>query len=464
MLQIASERTVAGCWLKRLGHWLLPVTLLLFLLGGCAPHRSYRTDYQLCESAAPQTECAQHALQAYRSSDPAEDYLLNFIEFDDQGQLFNRRQMDRVIDSLLRGIEQRDYLLVVFVHGWKHSAAPGDGNIRTFREALKRISLLESELSRGKGRGIEARQVVGVYLGWRGGSLTLPFLKQLTFWDRKETAHKVGHGAVSEVLNRLENVRNLRSSFAGEGNNHTRLIVIGHSFGGAVVHSALTQILQERFIHTLSGPDATGDVGGFGDLVVLINPAFEALRYTSLSDMSSERGTYFKGQLPVLAILTSEADDATRVAFPAGRWLATMFEKEKRISRFNAVTGEDEVIKEGSANVTAVGHFRPYRTHRLEPATTRSADSSPRAAARLFYRASGDWENDESGSQIEFAGSVLKRTKTSAGRNPYLVVQVDDELIHDHNHIDDPRIISFIQQLVLISSQHQLLEKRRDGR
>ena len=198
--------------------------------------------------------------------------------------------------------------------------------------------------------------------------------------------------------------------------------------------------------------------------MVLINPAFEALRYTPLSDMSTERGTYFPSQLPVLAILTSEADDATRLAFPAGRWLATLFEKEKRIARLNAVTGEMEVIKEGSANVTAVGHYSPYRTHRLEAAETSLDGASPRAAARLFSRVSTAWESDTPGSRIEFDGSVLRRAESSAGRNPYLVVQVDKDLIRDHNHLDDPRIISFIQQLVLISSQHEVLAKRRAGR
>jgi len=51
-----------------------------------------------------------------------------------------------------------------------------------------------------------------------------------------------------------------------------------------------------------------------------INPAFEAELFSSLSDMSLERATYFESQLPVLAVLTSETDDATK-AFTVASFL-----------------------------------------------------------------------------------------------------------------------------------------------
>jgi len=48
---------------------------------------------------------------------------------------------------------------------------------------------------------------------------------------------------------------------------------------------------------------------------------------------------------------------------------------------------------------------------------------------------------------------MLERSFTSAGRNPYLLTYVDKRLITDPNHIDDPRIIEFVKQLILISTQ-----------
>jgi hypothetical protein len=179
--------------------------------------------------------------------------------------------------------------------------------------------------------------------------------------------------------------------------------------------------------------------------------------FASLSDMSFERGSYFQEQLPVVAVLTSEADDATRLAFPLGRRLSTLFENDHDMMRLNATTKATETIDGGSANVTAIGHFGPYRTHTLFPSDTRSraevALAEPEQVASVFAQTSSGWADDEPGSEIAFGGLTLKRTETSAGRNPYLVAYVDKEIINDHNDIDDPRLIQFIEQLILISTQ-----------
>ncbi len=224
-----------------------------------------------------------------------------------------------------------------------------------------------------------------------------------------------------------------------------------------MLYTALSQILESRFVHTRGPEGVVSDTEGFGNLVVLINPAFEALRFTPLSDMSTERGHYFRSQLPVLAILTSEADDATKRAFPFGRWFSTLFEKERTMTRKNGATGEKETIDEGKANITAVGHFEPYRTHALRAVETPRGEDSDALSAeqsiQLFFQVSRGWQDDRRGSRILFGRSRLERSEDSAGRNPYLVVRVDQELINNHNHIDDPRIMEFIKQLILIASQ-----------
>jgi len=86
------------------------------------------------------------------------------------------------------------------------------------------------------------------------------------------------------------------------------------------------------------------------------------------------------------------------------------------------------------------------------------------AEVQSFVEASKGWEMDKRGSRIPFEGAVLERTESSAGRNPYLNVRVDGELIRDHNDIYDPRVASFIRQLILISSQRQDTESRTDFR
>jgi hypothetical protein len=445
--------------------------VLCMSITACSPHKMYRTKYpEVCVSQTidliPNSDCEQYALQQL-PSDKGSNYLLGFIEFDDQGQLWDRKQMQSVLSTLQKESGTQDLLLVVFAHGWKHSAAPQDTNINTFRHVLSQLSDTEAYVANTT--GMPARKVAGVYLGWRGGSISVPYLENLTFWDRKNTAQKVGHGGVAEVLSQLEDIKMTKDSMAcrklqtsGEDNDslctsNTRLVVVGHSFGGAVVHTALAQILENRFIQTTGPAGQKSNVNGFGNLVVLINPAFEANLFTPLSDMATERGHYFKSQPPVLVVLTSEADKATGTAFPAGRWFSTLFEKEHDRQRLNAVTKQEETISEHKANITAVGHFTPYRTHRLYPKDTerKQEEIKPISTAdsvQMFLQSSSSWENDASGSTITFGDIVLERTKNSAGRNPYLVTYVDGSLIKGHNDIDDQRVIEFIKQLIMVSS------------
>ena len=461
-------------------------------LAACAPSTIYRCVPTLCSAgtdAALAAQCARSSFQVLTPTDTAQPgYALGFIELDDQGQLWNRAQIDQTLGSVdtLTGKGASDYLMVVFVHGWKHSAGwsrdggcggdgsvkhnPGgdeDSNVSNFRVALKELSAAEADLSRKVGR--PARHVVGVYVGWRGGSITTPVIEDLTFWDRKDTAHKVGHGQVTEVLERLDLLR--RQRMIRNPESLSRLVVVGHSFGGAVVFSALEQILEARFVDTQSAATDPAPIEGFGNLVVLLNPAFEAQLYAPLSDLSIEQQTYAKAQLPVLAILTSVADDATGIAFPIGRWFSTWPEKQRPMERRNATTGKIEIIEERKADVDAVGHFDPYETHTLT-ATSRSpgdtpsgySGPTPQDRVKILAAAAKAWEDDKPGSEIIFPGSVLRRTDNSAGRNPYLNIQVDKVLIHDHDDIWRPGVREFITSLILISSQSNNLAERAQYR
>jgi len=66
-----------------------------------------------------------------------------------------------------------DYLLVVYVHGWKHNAGwhdntgMDDSDVENFRGALKQLSAAEIELSRRIEHGgvpRPARKIIGVFL------------------------------------------------------------------------------------------------------------------------------------------------------------------------------------------------------------------------------------------------------------------------------------------------------------
>jgi hypothetical protein len=96
----------------------------------------------------------------------------------------------------------------------------------------------------------------------------------------------------------------------------------------------------------LSGPDNV--VPSFANLVLLINPAFEAARY--LPVFSLIRGKHFAKQPPIMISITATNDQATGVAFPIGAWLGSIFEH-----------GRDK--KQKQAVVHTMGHIDWLRTH-----------------------------------------------------------------------------------------------------
>jgi hypothetical protein len=419
---------------------------LLLGITACTPNIAYRIDYAPCTSAMPQTECPAAALQEYTGAEDAElRYTLGFVEFDEQGQLYDRGQMQALLDYLYRLAADDDLLMTVFVHGWHHLAKSGDGNIESFRKSLSMLSRLERSDARANRR--KPRKIVGIYVGWRGESVPVEVLNVMTFYERKNVAQEVGHGGVTELFARLEEIRDTRESMSGtRGAN--RLVIVGHSFGGAVVFSALSQILMERFVDTRGPTGIVSTARGFGDLVILINPAFEATQFGTLSNMANERGSYFAEQAPVLTILTSETDYATKYAFWAGRALSTAFDKHRTVSRLNRGSGLEQEIDQGEADRNTVGHFEPYITHRLDP------DTSLEAAEMLQVLDSvrNGWAQDAPGRSIRFRGTVLKHLDKSVARNPYLNIQVDTKIIPGHNEIYDPRVLDFLANLIMLTT------------
>ena len=427
-------------------HNIRPLISLIALLAlaGCASDKAYRPNLALCPMQEGAEKCAKHALLSY-GSPSAEDYRLGFVEVDDQGQLRDRRQLQTVLDSFREIASQQDVLLVTYVHGWHHNAHFEDENVQQFSSLLAKIGRAEAQGSR--------RKVLGLYLGWRGESIPLPFFKYLTFWERKGTAHEVGTNGVAELLLKLEEMVNVKEGLetSEPKPRNSRMVVIGHSFGGAVVFTALQQILEDRFVDSRPGKTMTDTAKGFGDLVVLMNPAFEALRYASLYDLSRERCTYFADQLPRLAILTSEADWATGLAFPAGRFFSTLFESHNTLERIYACAQQPQKVelREAEADRNTVGHFEPFLTHTLHAATANRAAS---AGGLSIQRLKQLWIEQSPSATLHLDGTQLVHLGRTHPLNPYLNIRVDAELIPDHNEIWDDRVVNFIADLIAVST------------
>jgi len=151
-----------------------------------------------------------------------------------------------------------------------------------------------------------------------------------------------------ETLQQASN-DSLETNVLARNASRTELIIIGHSFGGAAVYTAISEIVTERYVDTVERGEPLKPLG---DQVILLNPAFEASRFYDLYQLAISTGQYPTNQRPVLSVFTSKGDWATHDAFPIGRFFSTIFEKNR-----------DQ--QERAANRDAVGWFEPFVTHDL---------------------------------------------------------------------------------------------------
>jgi len=429
------------------------------LVAGCVHDQQFRTD----NPGAPDDPRA--VLES------AAAYQLGFVEFDDQGWFWDPRQMETVIKTIrsatpaLKAGGRKGAVVVLFVHGWKNNAAYDNGNVQTFRSILANLSAFETAESAQEGR--DPRKVIGVYAGWRGLSATIEPFKELSFYERKDTAHKVGHGALTELLVRLESLQRSNNASlngarvqADTRGRETEFVIIGHSFGGAAVHSAISQILLRNFFESV---DRGYPLKSFGDLVILLNPAFEASQHEELNDLATH-ATYARSQEPVLAVFTSKTDWATKYAFPVGRSLSTALESY-RTDR-----------PQRAEDLQTIGNFPSFITHDLvyapgaKAAAAQAAGAAPaqapvigRAEASdtvgkiLFVRRS--WQgreanihpaaNQKAAPPATFTNVVLRPKATYTSGDPFLIVSVDKEIMNGHDDIANPNLIRFLSEFIV---------------
>jgi hypothetical protein len=256
---------------------------------------------------------AQHqTFQGFMTGAP---YELAIVEFDDQGRCYDRGQIDAVAQRLeaLAPDESstgEDVILVAFVHGWMHDARSDDDNLTAFRVLLNEIVEYEKLAT---GPGAKPRPVLGVFVGWRGLS---DFglgdaIADATFWGRQAAGQRVAVGSVRELFGRLRHYRNRQKKRDG----NPLLVIVGHSFGGMIVFSALAQSLIEA---------ASAPVGRmtpeFADLVLLVNPAIEGARYIPIYDLVSSASFQARTtkQLPVFICAQADNDQPVGLVFPLG--------------------------------------------------------------------------------------------------------------------------------------------------
>jgi len=319
-------------------------------------------------------------------------------------------------------------------HGWKHNARYDDSNVVQFREFLSRAA--ENEV-------VGKRKVVGVYLGWRGAFTNVPILKETTYWARKSVAEEVGAGGVTEIFAKLHQILVAQPSANSIkqkelGNYKNSFVIIGHSFGGAIVLSALHDVLLNDLVAAnLSISDQAQQcerIKRFADALILINPAIEANKVILLKEAAA-RCRFKSDQPPLMHVISSDGDTATRVFFPVGEYANISSPLgPKRLSR--TVNGKDIVLDERRLALVTAGNLQQLRT------------------AYLSYKApEQQWAMDMCSDDLATCGVTDKRQQanhfTVDKNDPLRFIKTDRVFIKNHNDAFGCYVQGFISSLIL---------------
>nr|WP_281720250.1 hypothetical protein [Nitrosomonas nitrosa] len=364
------------------------------------------------------------------------------IEIDDYGRFWNPKAAEATLDAIAKASSQKNTVVLTFIHGWHHNASECDDNFQNFHNSLGQLQKRLDEPSYKEGRKRlklkEEIQVIGLYVGWRGRSL--PWLADyLTFWTRKSAAERVGDGDLREFLAKLQRLYLKYNEPPTSGDaTFMGLVMVGHSFGGQVLFKAVSGALEKDLLDALSRGTRDPEtnkiklreiVSGFGDMTVLLNPAFEAFQYERIHRLT-RNGTFISNQTPVLFTVSAEDDSARKYWFPYGRNLNLFFRP----------TFPDNEGKE--LWTTAFGEYVPQRTHDLEKTTQESdLDDS-------LYDKCDIQSVDFSARHILGDAELQPQGNPAQPNSPVVVAHTSSELVQQHNGIFGETFSEFLTEYI----------------
>lgn len=484
--------------------------MVISCLSACTSPEPYRTNLagcdttecpgsnldQWCKDHSP-SEKIQDCIEQHTTPEKNEKYTLHYVEFDDQGWLPQKntaeqkstgnasKQLDFLMSSLYEQarVAKNGVSVVIYVHGWHHNAQYNDKNVVSFRQLLSAAKEQETKKTGG------GKDIVGIYVGWRGESVDLPLFKYLTFWDRKSTAIHVAEGSTRELFARIHEYQ--KRTNKAENKHFVRTLYIGHSFGAQVVYFSIS----DQLIASIAGTKDQIDEdkkrialsrklpGNFrledeskrfiemerpADMVLLINPAFEAARFEPLHRAllrvtnCGEGGCEFQNYIPpLLVIVTSDADTATKDFFPIGRTINSIFERPFSSDEQSRAVTHTPGFMDDQYN------YR-YVTHRLnlqsksnpgnvsDPACAISRTTSEFTKNNHYFDGTkwrdgkGDdegWMRNFCGADKSSEGTTLMHNKGNDPNSPIWNVRAAEDIIGDHNDIAQDVFKSFVLQL-----------------
>jgi pimeloyl-ACP methyl ester carboxylesterase len=314
-------------------------------------------------------------------------------------------------------------IVAVFVHGWKNNASKDNSNVWGFRMMLAGLS-----------KQYNRAPVLGIYIGWRGAVLSPPILKEFTIWNRRRKSQNLPGAHMAEALVKIMQA----AKGIDYSDDSTITLLIGHSLGGAVLETALTETILAQVVKRTAHQDVVWPA----TLIMFINEAQEALQSYQLAEAFHKNlparvpcqpgGT--RNNVPALVSISSTADYATRAFFPGSQGVLRPFNSLRKYSADNP-----NFLGFGNQvpmffNTTA--HLGPFRTHLMG----REDDPEVKAAA--------DQCKPIVRTTIADVTYLIVDKPGSKNLTPYWVMHAPASLVPDHSTIFTPAftklLISFI--------------------
>ncbi len=373
--------------------------------------------------------------QPLNSVQHKDGYAVAFVEFGEQGSYQDPAQLENARD-LIKNTPRP--LVVTYVHGWQNNAVSGDA--AKFADFLRQLS--QSEIVR-----VENFHVVGVYLGWRGQLTQVPVAKELTFFSRKAAAERLASNF--DCYDAIATVSETARKYHAADAQYT--ILVGHSFGGLVVERSVAHAINAE-IHGRS-PDPAKALPA--DLILLLNPASDSILARQM--IAALYSRHLEGSREFVVSLTSSADDATGVAFPAGTGLAAVTKGFNEVR----VPGPDaHTESERKFFTTTPGHNPFLINHETEDLhQTLAAHGQTAFEANLSHHAlAGRVFTTDDGA----GGLKLWRFKQVGPVDvPYWDVRVDPSIIKDHGDIWNDRARAMMAAVFRMNIPGKLAQTRR---
>jgi hypothetical protein len=286
-------------------------------------------------------------------------YRTHIIEFNDNGYMRSRDQLDSALAAMRLADTHHKVLTLLYVHGWNNNADVSNGDFQHFDAFAWRVqcdlnSLADSSRTRSvvppenrcnaivpdSTRETDPWEVVPIFIGWRGTSFAPEWWnayvfgwlgqKVFTFWGRKASAERVGHGEFQVALGQISEQWLEWRTRPRVVKRENMLFLVGHSFGADLLLSAaLPKMFRPANARVaMSYPSVA-------DATIAINPAIEAavLDQTALSPSA---GLINDSRPTQLLLLDSDNDSARGFAFPVGRWLSTAMGTDDRSAETQA--------------------------------------------------------------------------------------------------------------------------------